>query len=166
MQEEICLITNDRWLRESGWLDPTDRQLMAEASEHGAYKVRYLSVLEMVERMKKEIPVQFDEFKQKMEKRIGITLTSEGLARFEALANDRMKEFIPVVKPMTLGQATQIRAWRCDTHMTWRAIARAAWREKWFARNWGPPENQIMGVALSERAAQLFGEDYMKAPWN
>jgi hypothetical protein len=165
-QEEVTLITNDKWLREGGWLDPSDRQVIADASAHGFFKVRFVSLPEMVERMQKEIPTQFGQFKQKMENRHGIPLTAEDLSKFEVLANERLGEFRTVVDPMTMGQATQIRAWRCDSHMTWRSIARAAWREKWFARNWQPPANELMGVALSERAAKLFGEDYMKVPWN
>lgn len=166
MQEEVRFVTNDKWVRESGWLDPTDRQILAEASAHGAYKVHVISGPEMVELMKKEEPLKFNQFHQELEKQLGITLTPEALVNIELTVNERLGEFTDVVKPMTLGQAAQIRAWRCDSHMTWRSLARATWREKWFGRNWGPPENQLMGMALSQKAAQLFGEDYMKAPWN
>ncbi|GAI95968.1 unnamed protein product, partial [marine sediment metagenome] len=106
------------------------------------------------------------QFHQELEKQVGIRLTPEKLVEFVSMANERKGEFTDVVKPMTLGQAAQLRAWRCDSHMTWRSLARAAWREKWFGRNWGPPENQLMGMALAEKGAQLFGEDYTKAPWN
>jgi len=86
--------------------------------------------------------------------------------KYSASANERMQEFTEVVKTMNLGQAAQIRAWRCDSHMTWRSLARAAWREKWFERQWGPPSNQLMGMALTERAATFFGESYREAPWS
>ncbi len=166
MAEEIAFVTNDRWLREAGWLDPTDRQILAEASAHGAYKVRIISATEMVELMKKEDPLKFKQFHRELEKQVGITLTPEGLVNIGSMVNERMGEFTDVVKPMTLGEAAQIRAWRCDSHMTWRSLARAAWREKWFERHWEPRENQLMGMAMAEKAAQLFGENFREPPWN
>lgn len=166
MQEETALVTEDRWLREAGWLDPTDRQIINEASANGFYKLRIITIKEMIEAMAKEDPLKFRGYKREMEKQAGKTLTYEELVDFSAKANERMKEFTDVVKNMNLGQASQIRVWRCDTHMTWRSIARATWREKWFGRRWGPPENQIMGMSLVEKAAQLFGENYREAPWN
>lgn len=166
MEEETVLVTEDKWMKEKGWLDPTDRQIIAEASSHGLLKVRILNSREMIEAMGKEDPLKFRDFHREFERQSGKTLTYEELVDLASKGNERIAEFTDVVKNMDLGQASQIRAWRCDTHMTWRAIARAAWREKWFDRRWGPSSNQIMGMALSDKAAQLYGENYREAPWN
>ncbi len=166
MGQYTALVTEDKWLREFGWLDPTDRQQIAEASGHGLYKVRVISIQEMLAEMENQSPLIYTGFKHEMEKRAGIPLTKEQLVDFSAKANSRMKEFTDVVEKMNLGQASQIRAWRCNTHMTWRSIARAAWREKWFHRKWSPPENQIMGMSIVEKAALLYGENYRESPWN
>jgi len=166
MVEETAFVTADRWIREAGWLDPTDRQIIAEASGNGQYKVRIIKIEEMIEIMKKEDPAKFKEFHRELERQSGHSLTYEELVEYSAIANERMQEFTEVVKTMNLGQATQVRAWRLESRLTWRSLARAAWREKWFKRQWGPPENQLMGMALAEKAAQLFGENYREAPWN
>lgn len=33
-------------------------------------------------------------------------------------------------------------------------------------QRWFPPSSQPMGMALSDRAAEMHGEDYEKPPWN
>ncbi len=166
MEKDIVFVTEDKWVREHGWLDPTDRQIAAEASSHGLFKIRILNVSGMMEAMKKVDPLKFIEFHHELEGEFGKRLTYDDLVKLGATGYERQKEFSDVVKNMNLGQASQIRVWRCDTHMTWRAIARAAWREKWFGRQWGPSSNQIMGMALSDKAAQLYGENYREPPWN
>ncbi|MBU0846725.1 hypothetical protein KKH23_06000 [Patescibacteria group bacterium] len=65
---------------------------------------------------------------------------------------------------MTLGQAKAVRVLRVDKGYSWRAVAEACYELGWG--KWSPPSNQIMGMALCERAAQLLGEDYEKEPWN
>jgi hypothetical protein len=166
MAKETTFVTMDRWIRETGWLDPTDRQIIAEASGNGRYQVRFMKVEEMLEVMKKTEPLKFKEFHREYERRVGHRLTYDELVKYSSMANERMQEFTEVVETMNLGQAAQVRAWRCNSHMTWRSLARAAWREKWFERRWEPPENQLMGMALVEKAAQLFGENYTEPPWN
>jgi len=32
--------------------------------------------------------------------------------------------------------------------------------------DWAAPSNQLLGMALCEKAATFFGENYMKEPWN
>lgn len=164
--EDIAFVTNDRWLREAGWLDPTDRQIIAEASGYGRYQVRFMNTEEMIDTMKKEDTQKFKEFAKEFETQAGHTLTFDELVKLSAMGNERIQEFTEVVKVMNLGQAVQVRAWRCDSHMTWRSLARAAWREKWFERRWGPRENQLMGMALAEKAASFFGENFREPPWN
>ncbi|GAJ18768.1 unnamed protein product, partial [marine sediment metagenome] len=37
--------------------------------------------------------------------------------------------------------------------------------EGWFCRKWEPPSNQVMGMAIVVKAAQLFGENFREEPW-
>lgn len=60
--------------------------------------------------------------------------------------------------------ARAVRGLRCDEGYSWRAVA-----SEMHARlggGWSPPSNQLMGMALCERAAALLGEDPGAAPWN
>jgi len=66
---------------------------------------------------------------------------------------------------MKLRQARFIRLLRLDGH-SWRSIAGLCHRRGWDWANWAPPSNQIAGMALCERAAELHGENYRKEPWN
>jgi len=66
---------------------------------------------------------------------------------------------------MKLRQARYIRLLRLDGH-SWRSIAGLCHRRGWDWANWAPPSNQIAGMTLCERAAELHGENYRKEPWN
>lgn len=59
-------------------------------------------------------------------------------------------------------RADVVRALRIDDGWTWRGVA-AECANLWNG-TWG--SNQLMGMALCERAAELLGEDFMKEPWN
>lgn len=63
---------------------------------------------------------------------------------------------------LTSDQTQQIRAWRVDEEMSWRAIAQAA------SDTWGMPygSNQLFGEDLCRAAAEALGEDFTKEPWN
>ena len=165
--EEIAFVTNDKWMREEGGcMDETDQQILTEASQNGAVRVRVINMREMLETMKNSEPEKFREFEDTLEKQAGKRLTFDELVELARKADERMSEFIDVVAPMSLGQAAQIHHWRIDGHMTWRSVARAAYLEGWFGGKWNPPSNQLMGMALCEKAAKLFGENYRKEPWN
>ncbi|MBW2649234.1 MAG: hypothetical protein JRC53_05390 [Deltaproteobacteria bacterium] len=69
-----------------------------------------------------------------------------------------------MVEPMTKEQAEVVRKLRVEEGYSWRAIAHACYDLGWG--HWSPPSNQIVGMAICERAAQFFGEDYKKEPWN
>ena len=166
MEEETALVTEDRWMKEGGQLDATDQEMLRELSQNGRLRVRVINIREMLEALKKEEPKKFKSFHKQVERQAGIPLTFEGLIKFGQLADERMQEFTGLVKGMTLGQAAQVRQWRVDGRMTWRSVARAAYLEGWSHQGWGPPENQLMGMALSERAAQFFGENFREPPWN
>ena len=99
--------------------------------------------------------------------------TGEGLVTIESIeqlrdmakaASERFEEFKELCSPMELWQARIIRILRVEKGCSWRAIAEVCHNLGWG--KWSPPSNQIMGMALCERAAQLLGEDYEKEPWN
>jgi len=99
--------------------------------------------------------------------------TGEGLVTIESVeqlkeiakaAGERFEEFKELCSPMTLAQAQAVRKLRVEHSFSWRAIAEACYKLGWG--KWSPPSNQIMGMAICERAAEFFGEDYDKEPWN
>lgn len=166
MPEEVALVTEDRWMREPGGeLDPTDREILKEVSHNGRVHVRVLNLQQAFETIKSTEPGKFQRYQESMEKQASKRLTFDELVKFSQKANERMQEFTGVAKGMTLAQAAQVRLWRVDNHMTWRSVARAAYMERWF-HVWEPPSNQILGMALAERAAQFFKEDFREPPWN
>ncbi len=83
-------------------------------------------------------------------------MAKAGAARFE--------EFKKLCSSMELWQAKVIQVLRCEEGCSWRAIAERCYKLGWG--KWYPPSNQIMGMALCRRAAQLLDEDYRKEPWN
>jgi hypothetical protein len=167
MQEETALVTEDRWMKEEGGrLDAADHEILKEASQNGRVRVRVINMQEMLEEMKNSAPEKYRRFQETMEKQAGKRLTFDDLVELGRKADERMREFTGVVGGMTLGQAAQVRIWRVDNRMTWRKVARSAYLEGWFCRRWQPPPNQLMGIALVEKAAQLFGENFREEPWN
>jgi hypothetical protein len=63
---------------------------------------------------------------------------------------------------LTSKHVAQIRAWRVDQEMTWRAVAQAA------TDAWGSDHgsNQPAGEELCCAAAIALGEDPNSEPWN
>jgi len=49
---------------------------------------------------------------------------------------------------------------------SWRSIARICCGRGWEWARWEPPNNQLAGMALCERAAELHSENYREEPWN
>jgi len=167
MEKKTAFVTEDRWMKkEGGQLDATDREILREASQNGRVRVRVLNLQELFESLKNTEPERFRDFQKTMEKQAGRRLTFDALVELGRKADEKMSGFTDVVACMSLGQATQIRHWRIEGHMTWRSVARATYLEGWFSREWEPPPNQLMGMALVQKAAQLFGENYREAPWN
>lgn len=72
--------------------------------------------------------------------------------------------FDELVANMTMEQAQFVRKIRVDEDDSWRGVAHACY-EAWNG-DWDPPSNQLMGMALCERAAYLMGESPNEAPWN
>jgi len=69
-------------------------------------------------------------------------------------------------KLMTQQQAQLVRRLRVDEHCSWRTVARSCSQQNWLWEPWEPASSQPMGMALCERAAQFFGENYRETPWN
>ncbi len=96
----------------------------------------------------------------------------KSVEQFKALAqaaSDRFEGLGEIVKVMTHDQALFIRMLRVDKGYTWRAVAEACYEQNWEGydrEQWTPPSNQLMGMALCEKAAEFFGEHYKQPPWN
>jgi len=164
--EDIGFVTEDKWMKGGGRMDIVDREILKEASQGGRLRVKVINMREMLLIMEASEPEKFQQFKGSQEKQAGRPLTFDELVEFGTKANERMSEFTALVKDMSREQAVIVRRWRVNERMTWRRVAMAAYIEEWFGWGWQPPANQLMGMALTERAAQLFGENYREPPWN
>lgn len=166
--EEACLVTEDKWMREEGGrLDFTDRQVLTEAAGKDRRQVRVITIRQMLETMNRTEPVKYRRFRKEMERQADRGLTFDEIVEIGRKAEERLYEFTRLIGAgMTPGQASQVRIWRVEHRMTWRSVARAAYGENWFDRSWQPPSNQAMGMALCEKAAALFQENFREEPWN
>jgi len=168
--EKMVFVTNDKYLREKGILDPYDEELLKEAAQGGQLVV--MSVMEMLEALQKEEPGKFREFKESFESQALKPLTMDELVDLARQGDERKKGYDEHVElMMTKSQALNIRVWRITKHYSWRSVARAAFgrvvSNEWKGwRLWDPPSNQVMGMALCEQAAKLLGENYRDPPWN
>ena len=169
-ERKTIFITNDRWLLEKGNLDPTDEEILKEAAQGG--EVIMMNISQAFEAMKKDEPEKFSAYQEDQEKRAGRPLTMAEMIKLAQQAGERWTTYARYVElMMTKEQAIQVRVWRINDHFTWRAIARAAFGlvvgnrwQNW--RVWEPPSNQLMGMALCQRAAELHDQNYKKEPWN
>ena len=169
-KETVVFITNDRWILENGKLDPVDKALLEEAAKLGEVVLR--SPRQEFELMSVDEPSKFQMFHRQCEVASGRSLTFNDLVKYAVVADEKKHAFdTHAAGAMTKEQAAMIRSWRVDEHYTWRAVARVAfgmaaigWWPGWGL--WHPPSNQIMGMALCERAAKFFNEKYMEPPWN
>lgn len=94
-----------------------------------------------------------------------ITIESvEQLQEMAKAAAERFEEFKELCRPMKRRQAKIVRKMRVEMNYSWRAVAQACCNFGWG--KWSPPSNQLMGMALCEKAAEFFNENYTKAPWN
>jgi len=135
-EDETIFVTNDQQIHRKGKLDPTDMEILKSVKTGGG------------------------------------TITIKSVEELKALAKAASDKFdaysLYVMEHMTKEQAEFVRRLRVDEGYSWRAVARRCYGNHRF-RGWGrwdPPSNQIMGMALCERAALMYGEDYEKEPWN
>jgi len=169
-ERKTIFITNDRWLLEKGNLDLTDEEILKEAAQGG--ELIMMNITQALEAMKKEEPEKFSALQKDKEKQAGRTLTMAEMIKLAEQADERFTTYHRYVElMMTKDQAIQVRVWRINEHFSWRAVARAAFGmvvsdrwQKW--KVWDPPSNQLMGMALCHRAAELHDQNYRKEPWN
>lgn len=84
------------------------------------------------------------------------------LARAAQVTHDGfMKKVVDLLDDVT---AAYVRHLRVDEGYSWRAVAQACYLE--WDGDWYPSSNQLMGMALCEKAAEFFDEHYMEEPWN
>lgn len=156
------LVTDDRWIKLKGRLDPDDEAVMKEAA--GGAELVVMNIKETLETIKATSPGKFEQFHKEMEKQAGIPLTPEQLAEFARAADRRFAQFTKLTEAMTKEQANVVRKLRVEQRCSWRAVARTCYILG--MGRWSPASNQIMGMALCQRAAQILGEDYRMEPWN
>jgi len=96
----------------------------------------------------------------------GYVITSvEEMNKLAEQAQERFGEFGEQVAGMTKDQSKKVRTWRVDDGYSWRSIAQQVHELGWFGEFY-PSSNQLAGIALCDKAANMLGEEYMKEPWN
>jgi len=81
-------------------------------------------------------------------------------------ADETYRHLLDLVRGgMKKRHARYVRQLRLANH-SWRLIARLCYNRGWQWARWEPPSNQIAGMALCQRAAELHGENYREEPWN
>ena len=86
------------------------------------------------------------------------------LKKLAKAADRTFRKSQKMVQPMTEEQARVVRKFRVEEGYSRRAVAQACHDLGWG--NWQPPSNQIVGMAICERAAEFFNENYREPPWN
>lgn len=160
--EPRILVTEDKWMRLKGRLDPVDEIVIKEAA--GGQELTFMSLRETFEAMQAETPEKYAGVVKSMEQKAGRTLTMEQLIEYSRAGQKTFREFENWTQKMTREQAEKVRHLRIDEHCTWRTIARTCYI--WGFGQWYPPYNELMGMALCKRAAEQFLEDFMKEPWD
>jgi hypothetical protein len=101
--------------------------------------------------------------------RVAITSRKQ-LEEMGAAAARRFMGFQISCSIMTMEQAAQVRQQRAGNRFSWRDVAYVcylleAFRD-WEKDDWWPPNNQLIGMTLCEKAAEMHGENYRLPPWN
>ena len=84
---------------------------------------------------------------------------AESLSRW---ATETKRGFDADVAGMTLEQAQFVRVIRCEQGYSWRAVAATCALE--WGESWG--SNQLAGMAICGRSAELLGGHFMDEEWN
>jgi hypothetical protein len=86
------------------------------------------------------------------------SLTPERLMELARMAKETYDAFEEDIRPrMTVARAVRIKELREAS--SWRAVADATYQEWGDDAGWGPPSNQLAGMALTKLAAELLGEN-------
>lgn len=152
------------------YLDPDDETVIKDAASGDAVLVTWDRVVreaagaptpyEVMDRALEEAQVQG---KTEVAAELGrlLALTPAELTVMADAADKTTRSFRRNIY-VNPAQAQQVRQLRVELGYSWRAIAR------WSALMWGGPwgANQLAGLTICEKAAQILGEDFMAPPWN
>lgn len=175
VQPEIVFVTDDSRMRD-GKLDPTDEQILRQASKGG--QVFQMSSDEALAfyapGAKDDVPRRPSAVEREVSRLKGddrtrrddnglLHLSQEDLHDLVGAAAETWKVLKEEARAaMTDERAEFVRTLRVTRKYTWRSVARAcstAWKTDWGS-------NQIAGMCICEAAAERFFEDYRKPPWN
>lgn len=90
-----------------------------------------------------------------------LSLTPEDIQKLGTQAVATHDSFLAGIR-VTEEQARVVRQWRVKSGYSWRAVAEGF--SQVYDGDWG--DNQLAGLAICEKAAAWFKEDYLKPPWN
>lgn len=149
-------------------LDPDDEQVIKDAKEGGAILVTSDRVL----RLEAGAISPYEALDQAMAASTGTNEARAEVSRLRKLTpaeltvmadagNKTYKYFCQHIAVNREG-ARLIRQLRVEKDCSWRAVARFC-SLLWCAP-WGG--NQIAGMVICEKAAQLLGENFLQPPWN
>ncbi|MDP2730592.1 MAG: hypothetical protein Q8O55_08910 [Dehalococcoidales bacterium] len=151
-------------------LDPDDEKVIAEAKSTGAVLITWDRVTrlaaggktpyEILEQAEHEAQIQ-GKIQAEVELIRLRKLSPLELTRLGTAA-DKTSALFRVHIHLTKAEAIQVRQLRVELDYSWRAIAR------FYSVLWGGlwGSNQITGMVICEKAANLLGEDFMQEPWN
>lgn len=147
-------VTDDLYMRRPGVTDPDDQAILRPG-------IRVVSTLELPEILKAlpeddRPPEPVPGFYEMTPERMSFLMREGARTANEFEAHVR--------RTMTEEKAREVRDLRCVKHHSWRALSREC-HLRWGGA-WAPPSNQLMGMALCERAAEMLGEDAHALPWN
>ena len=149
-------------------LDRDDEQVVKESNEAGAVLVTWDRIVRQAaggltpyEAMDKAIEAGGGTKEAQAEVLRLRSLTPADLTALSEAGNKTMELFRQHIK-INLQTAKLIRILRVEKDYSWRAIARRC-SDMWQAP-WGG--NQIAGMVICDKAAEILGEKFMDPPWN
>ncbi len=149
-------------------LDPMDEEIIRQSKEAGATMVTWDRVIREAcggktpyEVMDMALSEEGTEPEARKEVEGLRQLTPSDLTVLREKGNETIEHLKSFISVDTLN-AGLIRKLRVDENYSWRAVSRA------LSYLWTDVDesNQLAGMVLCEKAAQMFQEDYMEPPWN
>ena len=151
-------------------LDPDDETVIKDAADGNAVLVTWDRVVR--EAAKGITPYEALDMAKEKTHEAGNDQTQAELGRLRALSPaeltamgegaDRTVELLRRNIQLDWHGADLVRQLRVEEDYSWRAIAR------WCSTVWGGPwgANQLAGLVICQKAAELLGQDFMAPPWN
>ena len=149
-------------------LDPDDEQIIKECKEAGAVFVTW----DRIVRVAAGGITPYEALDQAIAAGTGTKEAQADVSRLRRLTPAKLtvladaanktygcfRQYIEVNREA----AEVIRQLRVEKEYSWRAVARfcsKVWRAPWGG-------NQLAGMVICKKAAEMLGEDYMEIPWN